>query len=910
MFTDLTWHQLDATMVLSKLVTSLKGLSEEEAMFRLQEFGLNKITVEKEENKFILFLKQFNEPLIYALIAAAIVTILMGEINDALVIIVVLIINSIIGFIQETKADNAMNSLRKMSALKAKLKRSGREIIVDAEDVVVGDIVLLESGTKISADMRIIQANSLMIDESMLTGESLHIQKNTEIIDSINVPIADKTNMAFSGTIVTRGRGVGVVVATGKNTEFGKIATMITEQEIGDSPLQLKIDKFGKYLTLSIVAIIIVIFVLGIGLRDISFKEMLLTAVGLTVSAIPEGLPIAVTVTLSIGLYKMAKRNAIIRKLTAVETLGSTTIICSDKTGTLTKNEMTVEEVYTGHNMYHISGVGYNPEGKISLKGKILIAQECNELLETLLIGLVCNESKLEPLGNKYKLIGDPTEGALITSAMKAQLHKSDLFNKTNVIGIIPFESENQYMASLVERDGKHFIYVKGSIEKILSICKTQLLNYEELEIDHIKLQKSFDRMARKGLRVLGLAYKDIDSLPKDFNEDCIIEDFVFAGMQGMMDPAREEVKYAIGDCHTAGIQVVMITGDHQVTAEVIARELGIIEEYDDKKAIVITGQDLNKTTDDELFKIVNDVNVYARVSPEHKLRIVNQLRKKGHITAMTGDGVNDAPALKSADIGIAMGSGTDVAKEASSMIVTDDNFTSIFSAVEYGRIVFDNLQNILLFVLTTSLSGILTILSTILIGLPLPFVPVQILFINLVTDGTSTVPLAFEEGDRNVIYKKPRKMGSGLITKKMATRMIITAILMTIVVLLLFIWEVDEHGGFDNPNSINYARTVAFCAFGLLQMFNAHNCRSFDRSLFTLGIFKNKLLLLIHSISITLQVILIETEIGHAVFHTVSLHWSDWAIIIGLNLMLVVFVEIVKLIERKITKQQNKKTS
>jgi len=376
-----------------------------------------------------------------------------------------------------------------------------------------------------------------------------------------------------------------------------------------------------------------------------------------------------------------------------------------------------------------------------------------------------------------------------------------------------------------------------------------------------------------------------------------------------MMDPPRKEVKFAIGDCHNAGIKVVMITGDHQVTAEVIARELGIIEEYDDKKAIVLTGKELNNMSDDELYEVVNDVDVYARVSPEHKLRIVTQLRKRGHITAMTGDGVNDAPALKSADIGVAMGSGTDVAKEASSMVITDDNFTSIFSAVEYGRIVFDNLQNILLFVLTTCLSGILTILSTVLIGLPLPFVPVQILFINLVTDGTSTVPLAFEEGSKEVIYRKPRKLGPQLITKKMGIRMIITAILMTIAVLLLFIWEVDEHGGFNNPDAISYARTVAFCAFGLLQMFNAHNCRSFDRSLLTLGIFKNKLLLLIHSISITLQVILIETPFGHSVFHTVSLDWSDWVIIISLNFMLIIFVETVKFIERKITKQQNKKT-
>ena len=905
MFNDLNWHQINTQTLFEKLITSGNGLSEEEARFRLQEFGLNKISSEKQENQFILFIKQFHNPLIYALIAASIIAMAMGEINDALVIIVVLIINAIIGFIQERKSDNAMKSLHKMAALKAKLKRSGRETIIDAEEIVYGDIVLLESGTKVPADMRIIEANNLRVDESMLTGESLHVHKNTEIINSNNIAIGDKFNMAFSGTIVTRGRGTGVVIATGKNTEFGKIAKMIAEQEIGDSPLQEKIDKFGKYLTLSIGGIIAIIFILGMLLRDIPFKEMLLTAVGLAVSAIPEGLPIAVTVTLSIGLYKMAKHNAIIRRLTAVETLGSTTIICSDKTGTLTKNEMTVEEIYAGYDMYHVSGVGYTPDGKFSLKGKILDPNEYFDVIETLFIGYICNESKLELIGNKYKLIGDPTEGALITVAMKAQTHKSDSLQNTKIIAIIPFESENQYMASLIKREEKYFIYIKGSLEKILSLSKTQLLGNKEVEINEEKLQKAFDRMTRKGLRVLGLAYKEVDATPEPdlFTEQYITDGFIFAGMQGMMDPPRKEVKYAIGDCHSAGIKVVMITGDHQVTAEVIARELGIIEEYDDKKAIVLTGKELNNMSDDELYNVVNDVDVYARVSPEHKLRIVTQLRKKGHITAMTGDGVNDAPALKSADIGVAMGSGTDVAKEASSMVITDDNFTSIFSAVEYGRVVFDNLQNILLFVLTTALSGILTILSTVLIGLPLPFVPVQILFINLVTDGTSTVPLAFEEGDKDVIYRKPRELGSQLITKKMSVRMIVTGILMTFAIVLLFVLEANANGGLHDPYALTYARTVAFCTFGLLQMVNAHNCRSFDKSLLTIGVFKNKLLLLVHTVSITLQILLIETSWGNAVFHTTPLHLNDWIIIIALNISLLVCVEIVKFVGKKLKK-------
>lgn len=904
MFENLNWHQLEPQVVLEKLFTSIKGLTEEEARFRLKEFGPNKIAVEKKVSKIKLFLSQFNNPIIYVLIAAAIITFLIKEISDSLVILVVLIINSTIGYIQEMRADDAMKALHKMAALKARLRRSGREVMADSENVVVGDIVLLESGTKVPADLRILEANNLSIDESMLTGESLHVQKDSKPITGDNVTLADKINMAYSGTIVTRGRGVGVVVATGKNTEFGKIAQMISEQEDSLSPLQVKIEKFGKLLTLSILVMIVIIFILGELLRGIPLEEMALTAVGLAVSAIPEGLPIAVTVTLSIGLYKMARRNAIIRKLPAVETLGSTTVICSDKTGTLTKNEMTVHEIFAGEKTFHVTGAGYNPEGKFELNGEKINPEEYSDLMDTLFIGYVCNESKLELVGSKYKVVGDPTEGALLAVGMKAGIHKSERLKKTKLIGLLPFESDNQYMATLVEVDNKYFIYLKGSLEKTLELSTHQLVNGEKVSINYDLINDAFDKMSGHGLRVLGHAFKEIDEIPEHFDEKVITKGFVLAGLQGMMDPPREEVKIAIRDCHLAGIRVIMITGDHQKTAKVIASKLGIIDDIDKSK--VISGKELDEMSDDDLYNVVNDVNVFARVTPQHKLRIVKQLKKHGHIAAMTGDGVNDAPALKSSDIGIAMGTGTDVAKEASSMVVADDNFASIFAAVEYGRIIFSNLQNILLFVLTTSLAGIITILTSIIMGLPLPFVPVQILFINLVTDGTSTVPLAFEEGDKDVIYQKPRNPKSGIITKKMAARMIITSVLMSIAVLVLFVQEMEKMGGPQNPYAITYARTVAFCTFALLQIFNAHNCRSFNQSLIKIGIFKNKYLLLIHSISITLQVILIETVVGHEAFKTTSLHWSDWAIIIGLNLGLILFVEIIKFFERKFKKEED----
>lgn len=903
MIENLNWHELESNTVLEKLLTGIKGLSEEEAKFRLKEYGLNKIASEKKISKIKLFLSQFNNPIIFVLIAAAIITFLIKEISDSLVILVVLVINSTIGFIQELKADDAMKALQKMAALKSRLRRSGREVIVDSENIVIGDIVLLESGTKVPADLRILEANNLSIDESMLTGESLHVQKDSVPIKGENVPLADKINMAFSGTIVTRGRGIGVVVATGKHTEFGKIAQMISEQEDSLSPLQIKIEKFGKLLTLSILVMIVIIFILGELLRGIPLEEMALTAVGLAVSAIPEGLPIAVTVTLSIGLYKMAKRNAIIRKLPAVETLGSTTVICSDKTGTLTKNEMTVHEIFSGNKLFSVTGTGYTPNGNFELNGEKINPSDYPDLIETLFIGYVCNESKLELIGTKYKVVGDPTEGALLSSAMKAQIHKSEKLQNSKLISVLPFESDNQYMATLVESNGKHYIYVKGSIEKILELSIKQLNNNEIADINYEAIQEAFDNMSGKGLRVIAHALKEINEIPHSFDEKQITKGFIFTGLQGMMDPPREEVKIAIKDCHIAGIKVIMITGDHPKTAKVIAQKLGIIN---DENAKVIPGKELDTMTDDDLFNIVNDVSVFARVTPQHKLRIVKQLKKHGHIAAMTGDGVNDAPALKASDIGIAMGSGTDVAKEASSMIVADDNFASIFAAVEYGRIIYNNLQNILLFVLTTSLSGIITILTSIIIGIPIPFVPVQILFINLVTDGTSTVPLAFEEGEKDVIYQKPRNPKSGIITKKMAIRMFVTSILMSIAVLVLFILEMNRLGGAQNPYAVTYARTVAFCTFALLQMVNAHNCRSFNQSLISIGIFRNKYLWLIHSISLTLQVVLIETAVGHEAFKTTSLHWSDWAIIIGINLGLILFIELVKFFERKFKKNND----
>jgi magnesium-transporting ATPase (P-type) len=904
MFETKNWYNIDSESVLKSFFTQSKGLTEEEARFRLKEFGPNKFTIEKKRSKIKLFFGQFNNPIIYVLIAAAIITLLIQHISDSIVIMVATLLNATIGYFQEIKSDDAMKALARMAALKARVKRSGKDVIIDSENVVPGDIVLLESGTKIPADLRLIEVKNLSIDESMLTGESVPVHKKVEVVPD-NVTIADRINMGFAGTVVTRGRGLGVVVSTARNTEFGKIAKMISEQEESLSPLQVKINKFGKELTIGIGIMILFIFTLGVLVRKIDLTTMALTAVGLTVSAIPEGLPIAVTITLSIGLYKMAKRNAIIRKLPAVETLGSTTVICSDKTGTLTKNEMTVQEIYTNGNMFYITGSGYEPKGEFLLNDKKINPFEYPDLMSILNIGYICNESKLDKYLNQYKVIGDPTDGALLTAGLKAKVKESEIYNKTTLLQVIPFESENQYMATLVQNNDKYYIYIKGSFEKVTALCTNE--TNESKEIDHDNLNKNFDSMVSKGFRVLAFAIKPLDKKPEVFDETSITPGFILSGLQGMMDPPRDEVISAIKDCYTAGISVVMITGDHKKTAENIADRLGIGSGY----LVILTGEEIDKMTDEELYLNIAFTNVFARVSPSHKLRIVNQLNKYGHVSAMTGDGVNDAPALKAANIGVAMGSGTDVAKEASSMIVADDNFATIFAAVEYGRIIFNNLQNILLFVLTTCMGGILTILMSLLLDLPIPFTPVQILFINLVTDATSTLPLAFEEGDKNVKFLKPREPSSSIISANMLVRMLLTAIFMTIAVLGIFRFELANNPQLGTDGAVQYARTVAFTTFALLQIINAHNCRSFKRSLLSIGVFKNKFLLLVHSITISLQIIIVETAFGHVAFNTSSLGFSfnsDWMEIAAIIALLVLFVETIKFFERKYDKVSLKK--
>jgi Ca2+-transporting ATPase len=637
-----------------------------------------------------------------------------------------------------------------MFILKARVLRNEKEKEIASEDLVPGDIVLLASGTKVPADLRICHSYELKVEEAILTGESMPVEKITGSITEENLTFGDQKNMAFMGTVVISGRAKGVVVATGADTALGQIAEDVKQVVAVKAPVQEKIDRFVKQVGISVTAASVAVFVLGILLGE-TMKEMFMTAVATAVAAIPEGLPIVVTVTMAVGVARMAKRNAIVRKLPTVETLGSTTVIGSDKTGTLTKNEMTVRLLYDGEHTYEFTGSGYEPKGEILHEKIPLDTEELKTLRSVLRIGLLCNEADVYEEKGSYKINGDPTEGALIVSAMKAGLKPEKEREQYPQIGIIPFESERGYMATLHRYNGKKLLFVKGGTEKILDMCTECMTTETLISKDFKKFSNTF---AQEGLRVLAMAYKELSPEVEEITHRDLESGIILFGLQGMIDPPREEAMQAVENCRKAGIRTVMITGDHVITAEAIGKRLGIAGDT----SLSLTGSELQTLSDDELFNKVNDVSIYARVSPDHKLRIVRQLKKHGEIVAVTGDGVNDAPALKAAHIGIAMGrTGTEVAKEAADMIITDDNFASIFSAVEEGRVVFDNIRKVIFFLIPTGLAAVLSILGTMLLGLPIPYVPSQLLWINLVTNGLQVIALALEPGDEEILLRPPR---------------------------------------------------------------------------------------------------------------------------------------------------------
>ncbi|MEM0333639.1 MAG: cation-translocating P-type ATPase, partial [Candidatus Aenigmatarchaeota archaeon] len=757
-------YTLSVEETLEIFKTRLEGLTEEEARERLKIYGYNEFVEKKRKSPIALFLKQFVNFLVVILLIASGISILFGELIDFFTIFLIVVLSGILGFIQEYKAEEALEALKKIAAPMATVVRNALEKRIPVREIVPGDIIIVSAGDKVPADCRIIEAINLQVDESPLTGESTPVEKITTSLPE-NTPLGDRKNMLFYGTVVTYGRGKGVVVATGMQTEFGKIASLLQEVEERKTPLQKDLDRTSKTLGLYILILCGIISTVGF-LKGYPFWQMLMWGVALAVAVIPEALPAVVTISLALGVKRMVKRKALIIKLPAVETLGSVSVICSDKTGTLTKNEMTVTKIWLNNIFVEVTGTGYVPEGEFLIDGKP-ISEKNENLMFLLKIGVLCNDASMIFEENRWKIVGDPTEGALIVAGAKAKLLKDTLSSSYPRVAEIPFTSERKRMTTVhITSDKKKLVFCKGAPEVILSLCEYILENNQEkrlTESDKEKIHQVVVEMAKEGLRVMGLAYKVLKEDISNISEEKIEKGLTLVGLVGMIDPPREEAKIAVKVCKSAGIKPVMITGDHKITAMAIAKELGILSE----KEKALSGEELEKISEKELEAEVEMISVYARVSPEHKLKIVKAFQSKNHIVAMTGDGINDAPALKAADIGIAMGiTGTDVAKEASDMILLDDNFATIVSAVKEGRTIFANIRKYLIYLLTGNVGTVVGLTLALLAGLPLPLVAVQILYINLLMDGAPAVALGLEPPEPGIMNKPPRNPKEGIFNR------------------------------------------------------------------------------------------------------------------------------------------------
>lgn len=890
-----SWHALEVEAILGELQSDLhKGLGNKQVLEHRELYGQNMLTAKAQKSKFILFLQQFNQPLVYILIAATIVTALLGEYIDSAVIFGVILINSIIGYVQELKAIKAIEALAKMGKVQATVMRDGEKISVDAKELVVGDIVLVYSGDKIPADIRIVKSKELRVDESSLTGESVSVEKDPQLLDQETV-LADRDNMAYSSSLVTSGSATGVVVAVGNDTQIGQINTMIADADILETPLTLKIAGFSKILLYIILGMAFITFAIGV-LKGGEASEMFLASVALAVAAIPEGLPAAMTIILAIGVSKMATQNAIIRKLPAVETLGSTTVICSDKTGTLTQNEMTVKQLYSGSNIYKLDGVGYSSEGEI--KSEDGSDYKGNKALdETLKAGLLCNTSNIVKEGTKYKVVGDPTEAALLVSASKAGYEKEYVEDELVHIDTLDFDSAKQYMASYYGKKDKSssHIYLKGSLEKILERCDVMLdADGKEVPIDKETITKQLENMASEGMRVLAFAYMSVGYWIESLEHHHVENGLVFLGLQAMIDPPRAEIKSSVESCHKAGIGVKMITGDYKITALAIAKMIGLTI---DPQQSSLSGSELENMSDEELLEVIENVNVYARVTPEQKLRLVKLLQQKNNIVAMTGDGVNDAPALKQANIGVAMGiTGTEVSKEAADMILTDDNFTSIKNAVEEGRGVYANIIKFITWILPTNVGQGLVVVFAVLFGLNLPLSPVQILWVNMTTAVLLGLMLAFEPKEQGLMDHPPRDVDEPILSNTLLTRVLYVGGLLLVMSFFTF-WYVQNR---IEGATIEQARTAAVSIFIFGQTFYLFNCRSMYLSMFKLGVFANRWLIFGIGMMLVSQLLFIYAPFMNLLFSTAPIGLEEWLIIFISSTIIYTIVEIEKAIRYK----------
>lgn len=875
------WHQLHVDEVVRLLDTDLSdGLSAPEVQRRQKEFGPNKLAAKRGTPAWQRFLLQFHQPLVYVLIAATAFSVYLGQYVDALVIFAVVIFNAIVGYLQEAKAEKAITALTRMMIVETTVRRDRRKQRVNATELVPGDVVLLESGDRVPADLRLFQIRGLQIDESMLTGESQAVYKHTEALASDTV-LADRKSLAFAGTSVVSGRGEGVVWATGDKTEMGRIAWLITEAVDLVTPLTLKIAQLSRMLLWLILALALLTAAVGLW-HGQKLIEIFMAAVAMAVGAIPEGLPAAVTVTLAIGVSRMARRRAIIRKLPAVETLGSTTVICSDKTGTLTENQMTVQQIYAGGEFYEVTGVGYESTGAIRRSGKKVVLAQEPALNACLRAGLLCNDAILIRQDGELRVEGDPTEAALIVVAEKAGLLHEDSHRELSRLDAIPFESENQFMATLHRGKEGHIIYKKGAIERVVGRCSTMLdTSGTDKPINRAAIHAAGEQMAARGLRVLAFAQRKMGAGQHELAPHHVARDLTFLGLQGMIDPPRPEAVEAVRHCRTAGIAVKMITGDHVVTARAIAQQIGLNGQPGADSPIAINGAELDQVSDDRLPSIAEQTAIFARVTPEQKLRLVRALQARGHIVAMTGDGVNDAPALKQADIGIAMGiGGTDVAKSAADMVLTDDNFASIEAAVEEGRSIFDNLRKFIVWTLPTNAGEALILLTAIFLGTALPVLPLQLLWINM-TEPLFGLMLVFEPKERGLMERPPRDPGQPILTFPLFMRSAFVSVLMLAGAFALFLWELNVEKG-----TLAEARTVVVNVIVIIEGFYLLNCRSLTRSIFSVGLFSNLWLAAGLVAMIAAQLLFTYAPIMNRLFHSAPIGLEAWLRIFAAGLM------------------------
>ncbi|MEX2571109.1 MAG: HAD-IC family P-type ATPase [Gemmatimonadota bacterium] len=862
------WHTLPVGEVERLLETSPDGLTEEEAAARLARFGPNEVETERETPWWKLALHQFTDPLIYILLAAALVTLLLRDYIDAGVILTVVLLNAVIGFVQERRAQRAMRALARLSAPSAEVVRDGSPREIPSRELVPGDVIVLTSGMRIAADVRLIDTRDLQVDESAFTGESLAVRKSTEVLERESLVPGDQLDMGFASTVVTRGRGRGIVVRTGIDTELGRISAAVREIGQTAAPLQVTMARFGRRIGAAVVALALLMAVIGL-LQGMPPAEIFLAAVALAVSAIPEGLPVVLTVTLAIGVSRMAGRNAIIRSLPAVETLGGTTVIGSDKTGTLTKNEMSVRSIWSAGTFYEVTGAGYGLDGDVRRGAHVVTAAEDDALRHTVLAGTLANEADPRSI-MRGDPRGDPTEIALHVAAAKAGLASDEQRERYRELDVLPFEPELRLMATLNEGPEGRCVYLKGAPEAILERCSAAVGHDGETALDPEAVRGAAARMASEGRRVLAMAYRPTDA--DRMSDDLLREGLVFAGLQGMEDPVRPEAIEAIRAANEAGIRVLMITGDHVDTALAIGRQLGL----DPHGAGALEGEALGNLSDEDLDRSIRDINIYARVAPEHKLRIVQRLRAHGEVVAVTGDGVNDAPALREAHLGIAMGlSGTEVAKEASDMVLADDNFATITAAVEEGRVIFANIRKVTFFLLSTAVGEILVILAAILLGWPLPFLAAQILWINLVTNGLQDVALAFEPGEPGLLSRPPRPRGEGILTKRIYERLGAVGLVLAAGTLGIFWWTWSQTGDLD------LARTAAMTQMVVFQFFHVFNSRSLDRSIFRIPPFSNKFLFVSLIAALVAHLAVLHVPFLQAIFRTQALSPGTWGIIV-----------------------------